>query len=262
MSDIVTNPKGAVFEIILNRPDKRNAIRVQMLQDIASAVLQAEQTSGVRVIVVRGEGACFSAGLDLMSMGGMPEALGENWRDMGYEATRLWQRAIQRLQDTFLPTIALIHSYTIGAGLELALGCDLRIAAENTVMSLEETRIGIIPDAGGTTRLTHLIGAAWAKELIFTGRRFDASTALQLGIVNQVVPADKLLEAGQTLAEEIMQSAPRAVAAAKRVINSLQSTADGLHMEMVEQFPLFHSEDLMEGVQARIERRPPNWKGK
>ncbi len=262
MTDIVTNPKGAVFEIILNRPDKRNAIRVQMLQAIASAVLLAEQTSGVRVIVVRGEGTCFSAGLDLMSMGGMPEALGENWRELGYEATRLWQRAIQRLQDTFLPTIALIHSYTIGAGLELALGCDLRIAAEDAVMSLEEARIGIIPDAGGTTRLTHLIGAARAKELIFTGRRFDAPTALQLGIVNQVVPADKLLEAGQTLAEEIMLSAPRAVAAAKRVINGLHNTADGFHLEMVEQYPLFHSEDLMEGVQARIERRPPNWKGK
>lgn len=262
MSDIITSLNGAIFEIILNRPDKRNAIRIQMLQDIASAVLQAEQTHGVRVILVRGEGTCFSAGLDLMTMGGMPEALGENWRELGNEATRLWQRSIQRLQDSSLPTIALMHSYAIGAGLELALGCDLRIAADNTAMSLEEARIGIIPDAGGTTRLTHLIGAARAKELIFTGRRIDAPTALHMGIVNQVVSPEELLEAGQKLAEEIMLSAPRAVAAAKRVINSLHNTAEGFHLEMVEQFPLFHSEDLAEGVQARIERRPPNWKGK
>ena len=262
MSDVIANHHGAIFEIVLNRPDKRNAIRVQMLQEIASKVLQAEHTDGVRVIVVRGEGSCFSAGLDLMTMGGMPEALGENWRDNGYEATRLWQNSIQRLQNSTLPTICLMHSYSIGAGLELALGCDIRIAASDALMSLEEARLGIIPDAGGTTRLTQLIGAARAKELIFTGRRIDAATALQMGIVNQVVAPETLAEAGQKLAEEIMLCAPRAVAAAKRVINNLENVQTGLHMEMVEQFPLFHSEDLMEGVQAKIERRNPNWKGR
>lgn len=262
MNDVITKQQGAIFEIILNRPEKRNAIRVQMLQDIAHFVAEAERTEDVRVIIVRGEGSCLSAGLDLMTLGGMPEALGDEWRDNGYEATRLWQKSIQRLQDSTLPTICLMHSYAIGAGLELALGCDVRIAANDTIMSLEEARLGMIPDAGGTTRLTHLIGASRAKELIFTGRRIDAATAHLWGLVNQVVVPEELHTAGQKVAEEMMLCAPRAIAAAKRVINTIENIPAGLHMEMVEQFPLFHSEDLLEGIQAKVERRAPVWKGR
>lgn len=259
MEHIVTKYHDGIFEIALNRPEKRNALRVQMLQAIAEAVTAAENTAGVRVIILRGEGDNFCSGLDLSSMGGMPELLGDNWRDQGYRATRLWQGYIHRLQESFLPTIALLHSYTLGAGLELAMGCDLRIAADDTVISLEEARLGLIPDAGGTTRLVELVGTARAKELIFTGRRIDAATAERWGLVNQVVPLVELWNAGRTLAEEIMGCAPRAVSAAKRVVNGLAHTADGFHLEMMEQYPLFHSRDLMEGIQAALERRPPKW---
>jgi enoyl-CoA hydratase/carnithine racemase len=261
MEFIKTLARAPIFEISLNRPDKRNAIRVQMLQEIAQAVQQAEQTPAIRVILVRGEGGCFSAGLDLLGMGGMPELLGENWMQQGYQATRLWQSNLQRLQESFLPSIALLHSYTLGAGLELALACDLRIAAEDVIISLEEARIGLIPDAGGTTRLTQLIGAPRAKELIFTGRRIRAAAAEQWGLVNQVVPPDQLLAAGEALAQEICACAPLAVGAAKRVINGLTHPAPGLHLEMIEQNPLFHSQDLAEGVQSRLEKRDPRWQG-
>ena len=261
MAMIVTRQRGIIYEINLNRPEKRNAIQVQMLEEIAAAVTEAEQTPGVRAIIVRGEGDCFSAGLDFIAMGGMPAALGDNWMKQGYRATRMWQTNIHRLQQSTLPTIALLHSYTLGAGLELALGCDLRIAADNVVISLEEARLGMIPDAGGTSNLTLIVGAARAKELIFTGRRIDAATADKWGLVNQVVPLDNLIAAGDALAEEIALSAPLAVAAAKRVINGIENNASGLHLEMIEQTPLFQTKDIMEGLQSKMERRQATWKG-
>lgn len=261
MEHISTHHEGEVFEIILNRPDKRNALRVQMLIGIAEAVAQAEKIAGVRAIILRGEGACFCAGLDLMSMGGMPEYMGETWREQGNQATRLWQESIHRLQQSTLPTIALLHSYTLGAGLELALGCDFRLAAEDTLISLEEARLGLIPDAGGTTRLTHLVGASRAKELILTGRRIDAATADRWGLVNSVMAADQLHNAGRQLAAEIAACAPLAVSAAKRAVNAVEGVISGLHYEMIEQLGLFKSQDLLEGIQAAIERRPARWQG-
>jgi len=263
MSDhILTNFSDGVFEIILNRPDKRNAIRVQMLQAIAAAVIEAERIDDARVIVLKGEGDNFSAGIDLMAMGGMPELLGDDWRKMGYEVTRMWQTTISRIQESTLPAIALLKSYTLGAGLELALGCDMRIAADNTTISLEEARLGMIPDAGGTTRLTQLVGVARAKELIFTGKRIDADTALQWGLVNDVVPLDDLEAKGHAMAEEIIKCAPMAISAAKRTINAIVGSEDGLKHEMIEQYRLFHSEDIMEGMQAAMQRRPANWVGR
>ncbi|NJL93228.1 MAG: enoyl-CoA hydratase/isomerase family protein [Anaerolineae bacterium] len=187
MEYVLTQQRGTIFEIILNRPDKRNALTVQMLQAVAQACATAERTPGVRAIVLRGEGKGFCAGADLASMGGMPEALGDDWRGQGYTATRMWQENIHRLQLSPLPTLALVHGYTLSGGLELALGCDLRIAAEDTLLGLEEAQLGIIADAGGTTRLTTLIGPSRAKELLFTGRRIDAITAERWGLVNQVV---------------------------------------------------------------------------
>jgi len=262
MEHILTQQDGHIFEIILNRPDKRNAIRVQMLQGIAEAVMLAEQTPDVRVIIVRGEGGCFSAGIDLLSMGGAPEALNGDWQKHVHTITRMWQDSIYRLHQSPLPTIALLHSYTLGGGLEIALGCDLRIAADDAILSLEEARLGLIPDAGGTTHLTRLLGAARAKELIFTGRRIDAGTAERWGLVNQVVPRADLPAAGRKLADEIAQSAPLAIAAAKRTINAIEPTAEPFYLEMREQYALLHSQDVGEGMQAALERRPPQWKGR
>ncbi|MFP4324051.1 MAG: enoyl-CoA hydratase/isomerase family protein [Anaerolineales bacterium] len=260
--EIVTQQQDGIFEIILNRPKKRNALRAQTLDAIARAMQHAETLAEVRVVLIRGEGKNFSVGLDFETMGGMPELLGDDWRHKGHAATRAWQIPIQRIQDSPLPTIALLHSYTLGAGFELALGCDLRIAADYTIISLEEAKLGIIPDAGGTTRLTHLVGAARAKEMIFTGRRIDAETALNWGLVNQVVPKDDLGAAGRKLAEEIMSCAPLAVSAAKRAINAIEGAPSGLYHEMVEQYPLFHTQDVQEGVQSVMERRTANWQGR
>ena len=146
--------------------------------------------------------------------------------------------------------------------MELALACDMRIAAEGTKMGLPETRLGIIPDVGGTTRLTRLVGPARAKELIFTGRHFDMAYAERWGIVNQVVPEAELRNAATTLADEINLAAPLAVGMAKRVIDGLADVDRGLLLEGWAQSQLFQTEDFMEGAQSFMMRRPPEWKGK
>jgi enoyl-CoA hydratase/carnithine racemase len=262
MSLITTQQRDHIFDITLNRPEKRNAVVIQMLQAVEQAVAEAEHLPGVRVIVLRGEGKNFSTGLDVTGMGGMQDLMGDDWQQHGHEVTRIWQSCIRRLGNSSLPSIALLHSYTLGVGLELALACDFRIAADYTVLSLEEARLGLIPDVGGTTNLMRLVGPARARELILTGRRIDAPTAEQWGLVNQVVPADDLIEAGDKLAGEIVACAPLAISAAKRVMHALEDVESGLHLEMVEQNPLFASEDFLEGIQAAIERRSPNWKGR
>lgn len=257
---VVTQAKGKIFEIILNRPEKRNAIHVRMLTQLAAAVGEAEKSPEARLIVVRGAGKAFCAGIDLATMGGSLEEFGPTWIEHPHEVTRHWQRTIGRLAESPLPTLALVHGYCLGGGLEIALACDFRYATDDAIMSLEETRLGIIPDSGGTTRLVGLIGIARAKEMIFTARRIDGATAEQWGLVNRVFAFDEIDSAVTVLADEISGCAPLAVAAAKRVIQHVANEAPGLHLEAIEQAPLFHTRDLQEGIQAAIERRPPEWK--
>lgn len=259
---IKTHSKGIIFEITLNRPDKRNAVQLGLLQALANAVAVAEKTSGTRLIVIRGEGKAFCAGLDLMAMGGNEEAFGADWMQHPHEITRLWQAAVNRLAESPLPTLALLHGYCLGAGLEIALACDFRYADSDTVFSLEETRLGLIPDVGGTTRLAQLIGFSRAKEMILTGRRISTSTAEAWGLVNRTVEMAEFEAAAEALATEIAACAPLAVAAAKRVILGLAQAEQGLHLEKIEQAPLFQTQDLREGMQAALERRAAQWKGK
>jgi enoyl-CoA hydratase/carnithine racemase len=221
----------------------------------------AERTEGVRLIVVRGEGQAFSAGLDLMTMGGNVEQFGEDWMKRPHELTRYWQACLNRLGASPLPTLALVHGYCIGAGMEVALACDLRYASPDVKLSLEETKIGIIPDVGGTTRLTHLLGPARAKEMIFTSRRLDAVTAERWGLINKIVPVEEFDSAALALAEEISGCAPLAVAAAKRVVQGILDEEHGLTLETIEQAPLFHTQDLQIGAQAAMLKQKPDWKG-
>lgn len=258
---ITTAHHDLLFEITLNRPDKRNAIQVGMLTDLAQAVATAEKTDGVRLIVLRGAGKAFCAGLDLAAMGGNIEQFGEDWFKRPHELTRYWQACLNRLVESPLPTLALLHGYCLGVGTEIALACDLRYADPAARLSLEETRIGIIPDVGGTTRLTQLIGPGRAKEMIFTARRIQAETAERWGLVNRLVPQTDFDKAARALAEEIAGCAPLAVAASKRVIQGVLQEETGLHLETIEQAPLFHTRDLQIGAQAALSKQQPDWQG-
>jgi len=263
MSDLVITQKNeTVFEILLNRPDKRNAINLELYEQLGDAISEAGRTEGIRVVILRGNGAAFSSGIDLGSFLDFSQKYGAGWQQRMRSITHDFQDVLTRLERLEVPTIALLHGYCLGLALEIALACDIRIAAEGTMMGLLETRLGLIPDVGGTTRLTRLVGPARAKELIFTGRQIDATTAASWGIVNYVVAADELQGKADALAAEIQMAAPLAVGMAKRIIDGLADIDRGLRLEGWAQSQLFASEDFQEAVQAFMMKRDPQFKGK
>jgi enoyl-CoA hydratase/carnithine racemase len=253
--------RDTIFEIVLNRPEKRNAINLALFEQFDAAIAQANRTPGVRSILIRGEGKAFSAGIDVSNLLALADRYGPHWKQRMRSITHEFQEILTRLERIELPTIALLHGYCLGLAMELSLACDIRIAAEGLRLGLPESRLGMIPDVGGTTRLTRLVGPARAKELIFTGRRFDAALAESWGIVNYVVPAEKLLKKGEELAAEISQAAPLAVGMAKRIIDGLSDIDRGLMLEGWAQSQLFDTEDFIKGTQSFMTGKPAAFKG-
>ncbi|MGD2079283.1 MAG: enoyl-CoA hydratase/isomerase family protein [Chloroflexota bacterium] len=251
MSELVqTLQRGSIFEIVLNRPEKRNAINLDLYDALGRAIAEAGQTIGVRTVFVRGQGKVFSSGIDLTTFLLLPDKYGPNWQQRMRQVTADFQEVLNRLERLEVPTIALLHGHCLGLALEIALACDMRIAAEGTVMGLLETRLGIIPDVGGTTRLTRLVGPARSKELIFTARQFDAAEGERWGLVNHVVVAGQLMAKAEEIASEIEASAPLAVGLAKRVIDGIVDLNRGLALEGWAQSQLVNSKDFTEAVQA------------
>ena len=263
MSEFVrVSQDGVVFEIILNRPEKRNAIHWPMLVALAEAIEKAETTPGVRGVLIKGEGGGFSSGIDLVAFPEVAQAFGENWQDRMLNVTDAFQSVLNKVDRCSLPTVALLRGYALGLGLELALACDFRIAARHTKLGLPEARLGLIPDVGGTTRLTRLVGPSRAKEIIMTGRMVDLGLAENWGMVNYVVPGTELEEKGKSLIREIALAAPLAVSYAKRVIDELVDVERGLRLEAWAQNHLIHTEDFQVGVQSVLTKTTPEWRGK
>lgn len=262
---IQTAREGHIYTITLNRPQKRNAMNLTLMRQLEAAIDDAERAmpDGVRAVVVRGAGNGFSAGIDLMGFTDMIEQFGEGWRDNLFTLTAYYQRILNKFERCAVPTILTAHNYCLGMAFELALACDFRIVAEGTRLGLPETRLGLIPDVGGTTRLLRLVGVGRAKELILTGREFDAAYALQHGIVTDVVAeqADLADKAG-ALADELAQAAPLAVSYAKRVIDNAADIERGLQNEAWAQSILIRTEDFANGAQALMMKQKPEWKGR
>lgn len=259
---VITRQDGPIVEIILNRPEKRNAINWPMMQQLGAAIDSVERMDGARVVLLRAEGPGFSAGIDLMGFTEVAEAFGEDWRENLFPMTEAYQGILNKFERCSLPIIALLHNYCIGLGFELALACDLRIAAEETRLGLPETRLGLIPDVGGTTRLTRLVGAGIAKELIMTGRYFDPVYAERRGIINAITSEGDLIEAGRNLAGELIAAAPLAVSYAKKVIDGIADIDRGLKLEAWAQSVLMRTEDFETGAQAMLTKQTPEWRGK
>lgn len=245
--------QGPVVRLRLNRPEKRNAQSLEMWRELKAVGLALEDDPEVRVVVVSGEGHSFSAGIDLTVLLG--QASGTS--DQPLPDVSEVQLAFTWLRDARFATIAMVHGHALGAGMQLALACDLRIASDDAVFGLPEVNFGILPDLGGCVWLPELVGPAKAKELIFTGDRFDADTALRLGIVNQVTPVAQLEAVTAALADRIAQRAPLAIGATKRAIRAGETSADaGLQASAGEVRKLLVSNDFKEACQAAAAKRP------
>jgi len=264
---ITTRIEGELAYLILNRPEKRNAINQQMLRAIPAALDELDRPE-VRAIILYGEGQAFSAGIDFTSLsndsgarsgeGGGPDM--QRFRRFVAES----QASLNRLESIEKPVIGALHGFVGGLGLELALACDARIAATGARLGMPEVRIGLVPDVGGTTRLTRTVGYAFAKELIMTARMIDAQAAEKIGLVNRVVAEGTHLAAAEELAREMARNAPLAVGLAKRIIDK----GHGLdkmtfqELEMLAQSSLITTEDFREGATALAQRRDPHFKGR
>jgi enoyl-CoA hydratase/carnithine racemase len=268
MSDplIRSRVEGPLLHVAINRPQKRNALTPDMLEQLAAAVRGADDHPGVRAVVVSGEGPIFSAGIDLASLAEVPGAAGggvDRGRQVRRFAERL-QHALHTIEGTEVPVIGALHGQVLGMGLELALAFDLRVAAADLTMSIPEARLGIVADVGGTTRLSRTVGPSRAKDLLLTARSIDAAEALQWGLVNRVVPPAELTASAVALAQQIARNAPLAVGMAKLIVDQ----GDGLdkHSQMAierwAQSQLFSTQDFQEAVQAFLQKRPPDFKGR
>jgi enoyl-CoA hydratase/carnithine racemase len=253
---------GPVIEIVLNRADKRNALNIPMVRELSAAIEAAGRADDARVVILRGAGKAFSAGIDVTTFMALGQEYGPRWLQRMRTISDDLQSVFTRLERLELPVIALLHGYCLGMGLELALACDMRLAAAGTQIGLPETRLGLIPDVGGTTRLLRLVGVGRAKELIMTGKTIDAEQAAAWGVVNGVVPPEDLAAAGQALVDDLLPAAPLAVGMAKRVIDGIADVDRGLQLEAWAQSQLVASEDFQAAVQAFITRRPAQFKGK
>jgi len=254
--NIIVERDGRIAVLTINRPEVRNALDPATWDELSRAVRELEADREVGALIITGAGdKAFAAGADIRSLRErtMLEVL-------AYSA----QEILNQLEQLSKPVIAAINGYALGGGCELAMACDIRVAAETARLGLPELNLGIIPGAGGTQRLARLVGLGRAKELILTGEIIDAAEAERIGLVNKVVPADRLMDAAREVAEKILSKGPVAVAMAKRVI---QAGADvdlrsGLVMEKLAQTVLFATEDRLEGTTAFLEKRKPRFQGR
>jgi enoyl-CoA hydratase/carnithine racemase len=248
--------------ITLNRPESMNAINRQMTSELVDVCRQAEDDSAVRVAIFTGAGErAFSAGMDLKERAGNAFSFLERRQHKVTAPIRTQARAVAAMTK---PTIAGIRGYCVGGGLELALGCDLRVAADDAKLGLTEVRRGLIPGAGGTQRLARAVGAAKALEMCLTGENVSGGEAQRLGLVNIAVPAADVLNTAEELARRILKGAPMAVAFIKEAINKgLELPLEaGLRLEADLSALIGTTEDSKEGPRAFAEKRPPVWTGK
>lgn len=244
--------------IKLNRPPV-NPLSVKLYHELYDAVCEFENDDAIGAIIITGNGdKAFAAGLDIKDVMGKSAV---ETLDFLWTAPR---KAFDKLTGIGKPTIAALFGLALGGGCEVALCCDLRIAAEDTVIGLPEIGLGIMPGSGATQRLPRLIGVAKAKEMIYTGENINAAEAYRIGLVNKVVPKDKLMEDAKAMAKKLAAKPKAAFALIKRCIdNGLNmNLASGLTMEMDSFSIAFTSEDGREGINAFVEKRKPNYKGK
>jgi enoyl-CoA hydratase/carnithine racemase len=259
MSIVLTEDRGAVRHVVLNRPEKRNAINDELVLGLGQALTAAAADDSVRCVVLRGEGPMFSSGMDLAGLGALATAP-SRLRAFRRPILETWNL----LEEMAKPTVCRIHGGCIGGAMELALACDLRVMAAEAVMGLVETRVGLIPDVGGSSRLPAVVGLGRAKELVMCSKLVDGTEAERIGLVNRVAPAADLDAATDALVAELLACAPVAIGYAKRVLDAAAkpALAATLEQEVTVQALCARTEDFAEGTRAVAEKREPAFSGR
>jgi enoyl-CoA hydratase len=248
---VVLATEGSIATLTLDRPAKLNAIGPEMVAELARLLAEIDADRDIRALVITGSaGRAFSVGADINA-----------WSALGpLDMWRVWirdgHRVLKRLTTLRQPTIAAINGHAFGGGLELALGADIRIAADLATFALPETKIGTLPGWAGTKRLPEVIGVARAKQMIFTGSSIDAATAERWGLVNEVTALDALMDRCRSLASEIAANAPVSVQLAKAIINGDEAAPEALAGALAA-----GTEDGREGIAAFREKRSPRFTG-
>jgi enoyl-CoA hydratase/carnithine racemase len=259
---IIVRVEDHVATLTLNRPDAMNAFNAQLQREFIAACLEFNNDPDVRVVIITGAGEkAFSAGLDLKERAAEQVSFIEKRASRVRPGIATMHRALAAVDR---PTIAAIHGWCLGGGLEIALACDLRIAATDARIGLTEIRRGIMPGAGGSQRLSRLVGPGHALKIALTGEPIDAAEAYRIGLVNEVVEPDELLQATNRLAATIMKGAPVSARFIKEAINKgLELPLDeGLRLEVDLATLLAQTEDSKEGPRSFVEKRPPVWQGR
>jgi enoyl-CoA hydratase len=244
--------------VTINRPQVLNALNIEVYSELNEMFIEIEQDPEVRVVIITGAGEkAFVAGVDILEM------KDKNSVDIEQFIT-IARWAGDRIYNLSKPVIAAVNGYAFGGGNELALACDLRIASENARFGQQEINVGVVPGGGSIPRLTQLVGMAKAKEIVFTGDVYDAQTALQMGIINKVVPLDKLMEEAKTLASKLLSKSSVTLSYIKKAFNTGidLNLAAALDLDECYFARCFATEDQKEGMKAFFEKRKPEFKNK
>ncbi|MGD9537186.1 MAG: enoyl-CoA hydratase/isomerase family protein [Alphaproteobacteria bacterium] len=261
---IITETEGGVATVTLNRPEALNALNVELARALSAALLAAEADSNVRCVVLKGAGGHFMAGGDLKFFGGL-------LKEPVTERRRFFREMVETVHPTMIalrrmpkPVLASVEGAAAGFGMSLMLACDLAIAADTAYFSLAYVNIGTSPDGSGTFFLPRAVGLRRAMEIALLGERFDAAKALELGLVNRVVPADALAAETGKLAARLASGPTFAIGATKRLLNrSLESSLESQLEAEADSFSACStSDDFVEGITAFIEKRKPGFEGR
>lgn len=264
-SPLTVDIQNHIARVTLNRPEKRNAMNVDMLKKLSTSFQAFDNDPDVRVIVIKGKGKSFCAGMELADLAGLIEKKSADYREILRKTILYGQTSINILEACTKPVIAAIHSHCVGGGVDLACACDIRLASEDALFSVRETKLALVADLGTLQRLPKVVGEPWARELALTGRNFSGKEALDIGFVTHLCEDRETLGAkAEEIAMEIADNSPLAVQGVK---DTMRFTRDhgvdaGLRYVAQKNASILICEDGMEALMAAMEKRKPKFKGR